>query len=328
MTLQNLKIETESKIEEINIYQSEISIEKNIVKPERFKDRLRLINKKGYPEGYKTSIFLLDGKIRWYRRQLYIMTGYSFEGKSHLTEQIICYLLATNKNVKAGYYSPEHSIDDFFVRQCTLLVGKEFEYITEIELEECFEFFEKKIFSIDTDDKLLNFDELLDYTEWLVKNRNIEFMIIDNWASILSDDNNASEVKQGISRNLNKLRGFAKKENISFFLIAHPNKPPANRNLAKPIKGYDISGAAEWQAFADVGLTSHRGDFPILDIWKVKQKYQGGIGELEMFYNSNTTRFEFGGFNDNRNLVRVFNKLESEPIQPTYTDSNLSDVPF
>lgn len=322
MTLLSLKNEIEKSIEIIQESELKSEIEKAIVKPSNHKQRLLDINKNGFPKGFTTTIYNLDERIRFYTKQLYLMTGYSFEGKSHLSEQILDYLLVFN-DIKSGYYSPEHSVDDFLIRQCTLLVGKTFEKITPQELDECFDFFENKIYSIDTDLKLLTFDELLDYTDWLVKNRNIQFMVVDNWASILSDYSDASQVKYAIARNLNILRGYAKQKNISFYLIAHPNKAPANRNFSKPIAGYDISGASEWQNFTDVGFTSHRDistSSQMLYIWKVKQSYQGKVGEIEMYYEPETTRFFFN-YNDRRNLLRI-NKTEIKQ------ENNNDDVPF
>ena len=322
MTLLSLKNEIEKSIEIIQESELKSEIEKAIVKPSNHKQRVLDINKNGFPKGFTTNIFNLDERIKFYTKQLYLMTGYSFEGKSHLSEQILEYLLVFN-DIRVGYYSPEHSIDDFLIRQCTLLVGKPFENITPQELEECFDFFENKIYSIDTDLKLLTFDELLDYTDWLVKNRNIQFMVVDNWASILSDDSDAAQVKYTIARNLNKLRGYGKRNNMSFYLIAHPNKAPQRRDFSKPIGGYDISGASEWQNFADVGFTSHRDQSTssqMLYIWKIKQGYQGKVGELPIGYEQNTTRFTFG-FDDRRNLLRI-NKTEIKQ------ENNNDDVPF
>jgi twinkle protein len=75
-------------------------------------------------------------------------------------------------------------------------------------------------------------------------------------------------------------------------------------------KGMNISGSAAFFAKADLGITVHRaGDVTEIHAWKVRFKWQGGVGMTRLQYN-----LDSGQFSERRvNLDKVHFGTRREP---------------
>ena len=94
---------------------------------------------------------------------------------------------------------------------------------------------------------------------------------------------------QYLSRELTKIRRFARVNQVHIWVVAHP------RNLAKDTGGnykaptmYEISGGAHWRNKADNGICIHRSDYTRDEtevfIQKIRFKEVGRIGKVELIY--------------------------------------------
>jgi len=107
-----------------------------------------------------------------------------------------------------------------------------------------------------------------------------------------------------VSRVLSKLTKFAKKNNVTIFLIAHPTKPQKNSSgKYLPATLYDIAGSANFANKCDIGISIYREPKPqneedewvnestnetTIYIQKVRFKELGHLGNAKFFYNEET----------------------------------------
>ena len=118
-------------------------------------------------------------------------------------------------------------------------------------------------------------------------------MIIDPFNKL--DNSTRDNERQYISKLLDKLILFAKKNDVLMILIAHPTKLRKQDDGTYPMPTmYDISGSADFWNKADYGMALSRAQEAdtkkflnegICSIQKVKFKHLGKTGAFEWFYN-------------------------------------------
>src|SRR5690606_3245979 len=97
---------------------------------------------------------------------------------------------------------------------------------------------------------------------------------------------------QYISDALSRIRRFARDHGVHVWLVAHPAKLYKEKDSGEyPVPTpYDVSGSAHWRNKADNCITIYRhltdDNKPIeVHIQKIRKKYVGQIGMVEMSYN-------------------------------------------
>lgn len=108
--------------------------------------------------------------------------------------------------------------------------------------------------------------ELVDATlEWFIQcaqtavvRHGCRVVILDPWSQIDHDIDSREREDQYIRRALKRFKIFARTFDVHVAIVAHPTKPKRDGDGAYELpEGYDISGAAHWNNFADVGVTVH-----------------------------------------------------------------------
>lgn len=127
--------------------------------------------------------------------------------------------------------------------------------------------------------------EMIDASlEWFIQcaqtaiiRHNARLIILDPWSQIEHDIDAREREDQYIRRSLRRFKMFAKTFNVHIAIVAHPMKPKRGDDGQYQMpEGYEISGAAHWFNFADVGVTVHRSPEPgndkrvLVRVWKVK----------------------------------------------------------
>jgi archaellum biogenesis ATPase FlaH len=256
------------------------------------------IAKNGFPIGYNVDIIEIANKIRLHNGNLIVITGYSFHGKSHLAEQMLCSLMC-NYKLKVGYYAAEAQTKITFMRSIEIILGGQIRNLDLELISETSKFLNDKMYVINTDNGLLTQQQLFDHIKVAFDQEKVNFFIIDN-ASTIADL--ATDDKQQIRSFLNELNIIKKTYNKSIIVVAHPVKPKGRAEL---IDGYSISGAAEWFNLADVGLTVFRDDNDsTLYVWKCKNYWEGSIGKIQLNFDYETRRFF--GLNQNKSPMLKF----------------------
>lgn len=102
-------------------------------------------------------------------------------------------------------------------------------------------------------------DWFLQCAQTAVIRHGARFIILDPWSQIDHDMEAREREDQYIRRSLRRFRAFARTFDVHVAIVAHPMKPKrdANGGYEMP-EGYEISGAAHWYNFADLGVTVHK----------------------------------------------------------------------
>lgn len=138
-------------------------------------------------------------------------------------------------------------------------------------------------------------DGILERAEFLVRRKGIKVLVLDPYNRIDNEAGNMSETLY-ISQLLDKLMGFAQRNDTLVILVAHPVKMPklADGSTAIPTL-YDISGSANFFNKCDFGLCVHRdreNDIVRVLVQKVKFKHLGEPGEAIFKYNVQNGRYQ------------------------------------
>jgi len=279
------------------------------------------IAKNGFPKGYNVDIFEIHNKIRLHNGNLIVITGYSFHGKSHLVEQMLCSLMC-NYKLKVGYYAAEAQTKITFMRSIEIILGGQIRNLDLNLIAETSKFLNDKMYVINSDNGLLTQQELFNHIKIAFSMENVDFFLIDN-ASTISDL--ATDNKEQIKDFLNELNVIKKTYNKSIFIVAHPTKPSGKAEL---IDGYKISGAAEWFNLADVGMTVFRDDNDsTLYVWKCKNYWEGTTCKIQLNFNYESRRF-YGAINNTTPMLKFAPAKHQIPTVSIDLTEFDDDTPF
>ena len=122
-------------------------------------------------------------------------------------------------------------------------------------------------------------------------------VVLDPWNELEHKRRHDETETEYIGRAIRQLKRFAKRHDVSLWVVAHPSKPQKGQT-GKPGL-YDISGSANWANKADYGLIYHRPDKTVnagtLTVVKVRMGLPGNCGEIGVFLNDKTSRIEGDG---------------------------------
>lgn len=241
----------------------------------------------GFPKGYDPCITEIRHLLRYHLGNLMVVTGYSFHGKSHFIEQVLCGLMCQHK-LKVGYYAAESQTFLTFQRAIEIINANKIQHLNKEIVKATSDFLNDKMYVINSDNGLLTQEKLYEHINVAFAIENVDFFLIDNASTI---EDLATDDKQQIRKFLNELKLITKKHKKTIIVVAHPTKPMGPTQL---IDGYKISGAAEWFNLVDVGLTVFR-DFQkqvtTISNWKTKNYWEGVIGDFDINFNNDTRRF-------------------------------------
>ena len=261
-----------------------------------FEDDLDLLYRQGLKPGKKIDIEELDEIITYEKGRLYTITGIPGHGKSEVLDFIL-----TKLNVihgwKVGYFSPEnHPLQLHASKIIEKISGFRFnsKYLSYKDYEKCKIYIKDNFFFVNpTDDYKL--ETILTSIRLLKFKHGIDCFVLDPYNKIEHQFNNNESETNYISRVLDKLINFAKRNDIALFLVAHPRKMSKHTNGLHEIPTlYDINGSANFYNKTDFGITVYRDmktNRTEIFIQKVKFKHLGKIGSVETQWNMNNGRY-------------------------------------
>ena len=152
-------------------------------------------------------------------------------------------------------------------------------------------------------DDEVSFDTVLKTAEYLMKheNKRIDLIKIDPWNDLEGVRPKGMTETDYIRNCLIKARKFARKHNISFWILAHPAKPVRMTKTGKypEMTLYDLSDSQHWYNKTDNGFVLVRTEKDKIEnnivkikICKVKRRYYGRPGEIYMEYDFRTCNFK------------------------------------
>lgn len=288
--------------------------------------------KNGMSKGLGILHEKLNQFITWVSGAVAIWTGIPGHGKSEIVDEV-CVQLNLLHNWKIGYYSPENFPIKLHVSKLVSRIsGKSFnsEFLKQEELLENINYVKDNFFFIYPEDDDYTIDNILDHAKKLIKRKGIKCLVIDPYNKIEHLMEKSETETMYISRILDKLDMFAKRNDILIHLVAHPTKQKKNsQGVYEMPTMYDISGSAHFYNKCFYGLSIFRNSDSVdLGILKVKFKHLGMPGTVSFRYNYVNGRYlEFSNSTWNNDSLL---KLEKKQIE-IFNDNEIettTDCPF
>lgn len=255
-------------------------------------DKADEYRKSGVPKGISTGWAKMDDNFSIVKGQLNVVSGYPSGGKSEWVENIMVNMIKKHK-WKCMVYSPEsYPADIQFTGLIQKIMNRPISMMTDSQFDEGTSYLMQylKIMSAKNTYSLM---DILNFA----KQHEVDFICIDPWNELEhSQPKDISETKW-IGICLQMCRMYARENNVSFWVVAHPKKPGQKNKDGMYDKPdlYDIEGSSHWRNKADNGFIVHREDLKkteaIVYIEKIKVRYYGKPGEVELNFNPHTSTY-------------------------------------
>ncbi len=262
---------------------------------EDLREEVLLRYKQGKNRGLSTGLVSLDKCYTVKPGEFTVVTGIPGSGKSEFIDAL-CVRMAMTHDWKFAFFSPENlPVSRHIEKLLEKVEGKPFarngfeeRRMTIEEVDQSLCTMNDYFYFIYPENDILSVDKILELARVTIYRHGVHGIVIDPWNELEHLYGNLTEA-QYLSRELTKIRRFARLNQIHVWVIAHP------RNLVKDKSGdyrpptmYEISGGAHWRNKADNGLCIHRPDYAIDEtqvyIQKIRFKEVGKIGKVSLIY--------------------------------------------
>ena len=230
-----------------------------------------------------------------------LFTGTPNSGKSSLTLEIAL-RTAREHGFKYLIFSPESSLAVNLKRLVEKYCQKPFDIMfhnraDETEVLEAIEFIHEHFLFLDMEQESPSIDWILERARLVHKEYDIDGLIIDPYNEINNERDNGLREDEHISSLISKIKRFNRETNTFTFLVAHPTKQIRSADGTFKVNSlFDVSGSANWNNKADVGIIvtrDHENKTTNVRIAKVREiDVQGNIGECTIRWNNSTKCFE------------------------------------
>ncbi len=265
-----------------------------ILAKDAIKQKILDLHRRPYDPGKSTGWVGVDKHLRVRKKRLNIITGAPGSGKSSFTNHLFMNL-AFEVGWRVAIWSPEsESPEDLAANLCEIRVGKPFfgpGRMTENEAIKAAEEINEKFTFIDQEITGVPFEDLLRAAIEIKP----DVLLLDPWNRMTHARPEGMTETEYIGACLAKGAGFAKANNLSLWIVAHPQKLRRDKegNVMRPGL-YDISGSANWANMADNALMLWR-DYDTgsteLEIIKVRGKRDGEPGTVRLKFEKEIGRF-------------------------------------
>lgn len=246
---------------------------------------IRDLRENGLPKGYSLGIPELDEKITLDKGKLCTISGMPNLGKSEFTD-FIC----TQLNKLHGFKSLFFSAEDTLAMHVSKLIQK-YKFEEKTSIEEQAKFLSENFGFIDYD-KVYTIDSLMRVAEEEISCKKYDVLVIDPFNKFDAEKPYNVNMTDYISKFLDKLIRFTKRNNIITLLVAHPRKP-YNKDIPS---AYDIADSAHFFNKSDYCIIVH-GDTnnftTLIRVEKVKYKHLGIKGDITLKYDDRSGNFYY-----------------------------------
>jgi len=269
-----------------------------------WEDLLNLL-KNGFPKGWQPR-GRLGNLISFFPGYSTVITGIPGHGKSEIVDQMLLEI-SIDYNLRGGFFTPENWPTELhLLKLIEKLNGKSAFKCNELELKRAKEFLQDRLFWVYPQDGY-GLEQILEKMRQAVLKYGIQWFVIDPWNKLEHKDDSTNYV----SRCLDLISNFNKKNGTHAFIVAHPTKMRINQDTGKyDVPGlYDISGSANFYNKADIGLSMYKEEpgKNTLVVQKVKFKFWGEVGQISLNWNQDNGRYsEYGA--DHTNWLDVQQK--------------------
>ena len=257
--------------------------------------------KEGMQPGLSTGWLKVDEIYRVRLGQVTVVTGIPGHGKSEFVDHLIVNV-SEKHNLPAAFFSPEAvPLSAHIARLTEKITGKPFDkshqkHIDEKALQAILKQMSDKYYFIFPEDaETLDIDTVLDLAHVAVLRYGIKLFVLDPWNDLEHRRPAMMTETEYIGQTIVKIRNFARRHMLHFFIVAHPTKLDKAKNGELPVPGpYNISGSANWYNKPDNGLTVYRKDdgTVLIRSWKIKlQPYDGKPGHCLLNFRPETRQY-------------------------------------
>lgn len=246
-------------------------------------------------QGMNTGIECLDDKMQIVLGTLTVFTGYSNMGKSTVLNTIVAHCVSRGVRVCIASFEtmPRPILIDGIARS---LIGCEYsKFEDHPSRREAYRVIDERVKIISNAlDEDLEFDieTFLGTARTAVVRDGCRVIILDPWNELEHKKNRDETTTEYVGRAIRKVKAFAKRHNVSFWIVAHPTKPIKGTNSMPSL--YDISDSANWANKADYGLVYHRPDKTVneakLAVVKVRMGLPGKVDLSEVKFDYRNSR--------------------------------------
>lgn len=212
---------------------------------------------KGLPSG----IACMDDKFEIVYGTLTVFTGYANMGKSTVINTIIANMITRGvKTCIASFETMAKPILRDGIAKALIGCSNN-DYDRHKDKQSAWDAIEDnvKIISNALNDEMeIDLEDYLDLARTAVMQHGVKFIILDPWNELEHKRNNNETGTEYVGRAIRKIKQFAKRYDVAFWIVAHPTKPQKGVNSMPSL--YDISDSANWSNKADYGLVYHRKD--------------------------------------------------------------------
>lgn len=279
----------------------------------------------GFPKGWKPRPPFGD-KVTIHPGYTSIVTGIPGHGKSEFVDQVFLEL-CVDYGLRGSYFSPENRPTSVhLIKIVEKLLGKSFWVCSLSDIYSIKQWINDSLFWVYPDDGF-NLTNVLSHIRKAVLRHGINWYVLDPWNKL--DHQYEGAETAYISRSLDEIDNFNKKNNVHGVIIAHPTKMQKNEDGTYVVPNlYSISGSAHFFNKADLGWTVYKKADGQSDVHvqKVKFKYWGEVGLINYLWNNENGRY----FTVNKDASNWLAPKEPTRLidfsQPTTTDDG--SIPF
>ena len=267
-----------------------------------FSDKLGQLYDDGMPGGATTGYTSLDPFYTVRKRELTIITGMPFLGKSTFQAHLM-HNLSRDHGWRHAVFSAENQpLERFIAMLVQMRVGKPFGHgyvgrMTKEEMVEAEAWVREYFTFILPSENEITIENILDKAAVAVRRYGISGLVVDPWNELDHSRPAGISETEHISVCLTKIRRFARNYNVHVWAIVHPAKMQKGNDGQYPVATpSDCAGSAHFHNRGDNILSIWR---DILDnsrptqvhVQKVRFREVGRAGKAELMYN-----YKSGGF--------------------------------
>jgi twinkle protein len=266
-------------------------------------DRIEHLYRHGWEKGVETGWEEVDRFYTVRPGEFTVVTGIPNSGKSNWVDALAVNL-AANHGWRFAMFSPENQpLEDHMGRIIEKYAQQPFSDGPTPRMDETTlrasrawvrEHFD---WILPDDDAEWTLETVLDRARALVFRKGIRGLVIDPWNELEHLCPNGMSETQYISRELKRMRQFARRYSVHLWVVAHPAKLYREKDGSYPVPTlYDISGSAHWRNKADNGICVWRnfkddGASVEIHVQKIRFRQIGRIGVANLGYKKATASY-------------------------------------
>lgn len=246
-------------------------------------------------QGMQTGIACMDEHLEVVLGTLTVFTGYANMGKSTVINTILGHAVARGVTCCVASFetAPKPILRDSIAK--ALIGCPDREFATHPQRMQAYASIEHhvKVISNALDEDLeLDIDSFLETARIAVVRDGAKIIVLDPWNELEHKRGRDETMTEYVGRAIRKVKSFARRYNVAFWIVAHPTKPVKGTNTIPSL--YDISDSANWSNKADYGLVYHRPDKTVneasLAVVKVRMGLPGKCGVQTVKYDHRNSR--------------------------------------